>query len=66
MLEMLRGLFEQGYRFVEESYYGFDVTEDFEDVEDAVAECEDSEYLSFQYEVDHDRREVHYMIEDDE
>ena len=66
MLEMLRELFEQGYRFVEESYYGSDVTEDFEDVEDAVAECEDSEYLQFRYEVDHDRREVHYMVDDDE
>lgn len=66
MMEMLREMFEQGYRFVQYSYYGQCEVEDFEEVEDAYLECEEDEWLTFEYEVDEEHHEVHFQVEDEE
>lgn len=66
MMEKLREMFEQGYRFVESSYYGESEVEDFEEVEDAVQEAEDEEYCHFFYEVDEEAHEIRFEVVDDE
>jgi hypothetical protein len=66
MLEMLKGLFEEGYQFIEESYYGSNIVEEFEEVSDAYEEAQESEWMSFDYEIDEEAKVVRFIVEDDE
>lgn len=65
-MEQLREMWEQGYRFVEVSYYGYHQCEEWEEVADVYEEAEEGEYLSFDYEVDAVARRVSFWVEDDE
>ena len=66
MLDMLRRLFEDGYQFVEDSYYDSCEVSDFEEVVEAYEECEEDDYLYFQYEIDEEQRVVSFIVQNEE
>ena len=66
MLEMLKDLFDKGYQFIEESYYGEDAIDDFQEVEEAYQIAQDDEYSYFEYEIDESQKVVSYMVQSED
>lgn len=55
---------EEGYSFVEGSYYGDSDIEDWEDVKDILEEVEEEEYLELVVSVDDEKKVVYLFIQD--
>ena len=69
MLKILKGLFTQGYQFIEESYYGSyssHKVDDFSEVEKAIAEADDDEGLYFEYEISYACQTVYFGLKNEE
>lgn len=55
---------EEGYSFVEGSYYGDSDIEDWEDVKDILEEVEEEEYLELVVSVDDEKKVVYLFVQD--
>jgi hypothetical protein len=55
---------EEGYSFVEGSYYGDSDVEDWEDVKDILEEVEEEEYLELVVSVDDEKKVVYLFVQD--
>lgn len=55
---------EEGYSFVESSYYGDSDVEDWEDVKDILEEVEEEEYLELVVSVDDEKKIVYLFVQD--
>ena len=55
---------EEGYSFVEGSYYGDSDVEDWEDVKDILEEVEEEKYLELVVSVDDEKKVVYLFVQD--
>lgn len=60
----LHKYWEEGYSFVEGSYYGDSDVEDWEDVKDILEEVEEEEYLELVVSVDDEKKVVYLFVQD--